>query len=51
MGCPGQRSHHSLAPRLLRRVSDYFMPNVSEKVFRMILSSTHYVNRKVWQKG
>ncbi|MEO8064307.1 MAG: UDP-N-acetylglucosamine 2-epimerase (non-hydrolyzing) [Pseudomonadota bacterium] len=36
--------------RLLRPVADYQMPNVSDKVVRLIVSYTDYVKRIVWRE-
>jgi UDP-N-acetylglucosamine 2-epimerase (non-hydrolysing) len=40
----------SAAQKILRTVADYQMPNVSEKVVRILHSYTDYVNRTVWKK-
>ena len=34
----------------LRNVSDYSIPNVSDKVLRIVLSYTDYINRVVWRR-
>jgi UDP-N-acetylglucosamine 2-epimerase len=39
------------AERTLRLPDDYAVPNVSEKVLRIILSYVDYVNRTIWRKS
>jgi len=36
--------------RTLRQVADYSMPNVSDKIVRIVHSYTDYINRVVWKK-
>ncbi len=36
--------------RLLREVADYTMPNVSDKIVRIVQSYTDYVRRTVWRE-
>jgi len=36
--------------RLLKLVGDYAADNVSDKVLRIIMSYTDFVNRKVWHR-
>lgn len=43
-------SQYSKDPRRFRLVHDYDTNNVSQKVLRIILSYTDYVNRTVWMK-
>lgn len=38
------------ATRTLRQVADYSMPNVSDKVLRIIMGYTDYVKRTVWKE-
>ena len=43
------KSQPSGDERILRKVADYDMPNVSEKVVRILHSYTDYVQRVVWK--
>ena len=43
-------NQHRGKNRTLKIVEDYNTPNVSEKVIRIILSYTQYINNFVWHK-
>jgi UDP-N-acetylglucosamine 2-epimerase (non-hydrolysing) len=43
-------AQHTGKERNFRPVADYSMPNVSDKVVRIILSYTDYIKRVVWNK-
>lgn len=45
-----QLESHSNEKRIFRLVEDYSMPNVSDKVIRIILSYTDYIKRVVWSE-
>ena len=45
-----QASPDNTRPRFPALVDDYDVPNVSQKIVRLILSYTEYVNRTVWKK-
>lgn len=40
----------SQEPDAIRKVTDYMVSNVSEKVLRIVISYTDYVNRIIWNK-
>ncbi len=44
--CQGRGQRRTVLP-----VADYSVPNVSEKIVRIIVSYTDYVNRTVWRKA
>lgn len=46
-----QLDYQSKTERSFRPVSDYSMPNVADKVVRIILSYTDYIKRVVWSEG
>ena len=51
LGLQHPRSARGAARRSEQRLpADYAVPNVAEKIVRIIVSYTDYVNRTVWQK-
>jgi UDP-N-acetylglucosamine 2-epimerase (non-hydrolysing) len=48
--CQSQITGHGLQDTNLRPVGDYNMPNVSDKVIRIILGYTDYIKRTVWSE-
>lgn len=50
LGISAARRQCDSQERLLDEVPDYMQTNVSDKVLRIILSYTSYINQKVWYK-
>lgn len=44
-------NQHRGESRTFRKVADYSMPNVSDKVVRIIISYVDYIQRVVWEKN